>query len=44
MGYVYQIGFGSDLLDVPLVMTVLHPAVGQSFQEHQVMESYSSGH
>jgi len=44
VGYVYQIGFGSDLLGVPLVMPVLHPTVGQSFQELRVMESYSSGH
>ena len=44
VGYVYQIGFGSDLLGVPLVMPVLHRAVGQSFQELRVMESYSTGH
>jgi hypothetical protein len=44
VGYVYQIGSGSDLLGVPLVMPILHPAGGQSFQELQVMESCSSGH
>jgi len=42
--YVYQIGFGPDLLGVPLVMPVLHPAVDQSFQGLRAMESYSSGH
>jgi len=44
VGYVYQIGFGSDLLGVPLAMPVLHPAAGQSFRELRVMGFYSSGH